>query len=333
MTTTVFVSGASGYIASQTVAELISRGYDVVGSVRSAAKGDPLVSYFGNKFKYEVVRTLEQEGAFNESLKRHPEVTYFLHTASPAVFVAEDNEKEILLPAINGTKFLLQSIKNYAPQIKGVVITSSMIAMVSPEDLDNPKFAGGESFWSDIAYEDGLKDSHAAYRVSKTFAEKAAWEFVEKEGPNFTLTTINPALVFGPQANDESAKGTLNVTAEIVSSIYKLNKDDKLPRIAGPFADVRDVAKAHVLAIEKEDAQGQRIIVCAQRFNAQSILNILRKNFPDLQDKLPVGNPADDDFSPYLPFNDIKSREILGLDYISLEQCVVDSINQIRRVN
>jgi nucleoside-diphosphate-sugar epimerase len=36
------------------------------------------------------------------------------------------------------------------------------------------------------------------YRASKTFAEKAAWDFLEKEKPNFSIATINPPMVFGP---------------------------------------------------------------------------------------------------------------------------------------
>jgi nucleoside-diphosphate-sugar epimerase len=36
------------------------------------------------------------------------------------------------------------------------------------------------------------------YRASKTFAEKAAWDFIEQEKPNFSISTINPPMVFGP---------------------------------------------------------------------------------------------------------------------------------------
>lgn len=49
-----------------------------------------------------------------------------------------------------------------------------------------------------MTLEDAQANPSAGYRASKTYAEKAAWEFVEKEKPNFTLSTINPPLVFGP---------------------------------------------------------------------------------------------------------------------------------------
>lgn len=138
MTTSVFVSGATGYLAQQIIALVLSKGYKVVGSVRSEEKGANLKKLYGDDFSYEVVKVLEQKGAFDEALKKHPEVTIFLHTASPVTFEVEDTEKEILIPAINGTKYVLQSIKDVAPQITRVVYTSSVVAMSVPEELGSP---------------------------------------------------------------------------------------------------------------------------------------------------------------------------------------------------
>ncbi|KAK6457866.1 protein induced by osmotic stress [Scheffersomyces xylosifermentans] len=333
MSTTVFVTGATGFIAQQTIALLISKGYNVVGSVRSAAKGENLKKLHGPKFQYEIVPVLEERGAFDVALKNHPEVTVFLHTASPATFTAEDNEKEILNPAINGTKYALESVNKVAPQVKRFVYTSSLVAMATFEQLGDPSFEGGEDSWSPITYEEGKTNSLFAYLASKTLAEKAAWEFVKTKKPSFSLTVVNPVYVFGPQAKDEEAAGSLNLTAEIVASTLRLKKDDEIPQEAGHFVDVRDVARAHVVAFEKDEAKGQRIIVYTEKFSSQRILNIIRKNFPELRERLPIGKPENVDLSGLANLQNVKSRKLLGFEQRSLEDSVVSAVKQSLRVN
>ncbi|KAK6454695.1 protein induced by osmotic stress [Scheffersomyces xylosifermentans] len=333
MSTSVFVSGATGFIAQQTISLLISKGYNVVGSVRSAAKGEKLQKLHGSKFQYEVVPVLEKQGAFDEALKKHPEVTVFLHTASPVTQSVEDNEKDILIPAIDGTKFVLESIQKTAPQIKRVVYTSSIVAVVPLSKISDPSFVASEDVFNPTTYEEGKANPHAAYFASKSLAEKAAWEFVKTNKPNFTLSTINPVYVLGPQAKDEEAKGDLNITAEVINAVYKLKKDDKIPETGGSFVDVRDVAKAHVLAFEKDEAQGKRLITYTERFNSQLILNIIRKNFPDLRERLPEGNPEDIGARTTATIDNSKSKEILGDDSISIEESVKAAVQQFIRVN
>jgi nucleoside-diphosphate-sugar epimerase len=106
--------------------------------------------------------------------------------------------QDLLDPAIIGTTGILKSIKKNAPSVKRVVITSSFAAMVNPSKGDWPGHEYSEEDFNPMTKEDALVNPMAGYRASKTFAEKAAWDFVEKEKPNFTLSTINPPLVFGP---------------------------------------------------------------------------------------------------------------------------------------
>ena len=227
---------------------------------------------------------------------------------------------------------MLKSIYEYAPQITRVVVTSSWAAIIPVPDRFNPKFVGSEDIWNPITYEEAKQDSIHAYFGSKTFAEKAAWEFVEKNKPNFDLSTVNPVFVLGPQSKDEEVKDTLNVTAELVNSILKLNPKDEVPTLEGNFVDVRDVALAHVLAFEKEEAKGQRLVLVTERYSGQLVLDIIRKNFPELGDKLPVGVPGSKDGSNFAAPNDKKTRSILGFDRINLEKSVVDAVEQIQRV-
>ncbi|KAK6462767.1 protein induced by osmotic stress [Scheffersomyces coipomensis] len=326
----VFVSGATGFIAGQIIVHLLNGGYKVVGQVRSAAKGEVLSKEINSKdFTYEVVEVLEKEGAFDQALINHPEVTIFLHTASPVSFAQDEHEKNTLIPAINGTKNVLQSIKNVAPQIKKVVITSSVVAAASFAQLADPNYVGGEDSWSPITYEQAKSsDAPTAYAGSKKFAEQAAWDFIKQENPSFTLTTVLPSYVFGPQAFESGVKD-LNHSAEFLVGALKLTKDSKVPTAESICVDVRDVAKAHIIAIENEDAVGKRIVISNNRFAYTNFIDIIRRNFKEYSDKLPEVSLPSDYFAHYNRFQDTESRKILGFEYIDLEKSVVDHIAQV----
>ena len=140
---------------------------------------------------------IQKEGSFNDALKHHPEVTVFLHTASPFHFKAKDVEKELLIPAVNGTKNALKAIKDYAPQVKRVVVTSSIAAIKVEAKENDSTFVTTEETWNPISWEEALTNPVFRAIVDlKTFAEKAAWEFVEMEKPLFILSTVNPVIVF-----------------------------------------------------------------------------------------------------------------------------------------
>lgn len=101
-------------------------------------------------------------------------------------------QKELLDPAVIGTTGILRSIKKSAPTVKRVVITSSFASIVNPGKGTNPGYEYSEKDWNPITQEEALENPAAGYRASKTFAEKAAWDFVEKEKPNFTIATMCP---------------------------------------------------------------------------------------------------------------------------------------------
>ncbi|KAK7678843.1 hypothetical protein QCA50_018145 [Cerrena zonata] len=332
MSTTVFVLGATGYIALHTVKDLINKGYSVVGSVRSEAKGDKLVKQLGEKFSYEVVPDIAVKGAFDEALKKHPEVSVFLHTASPFHFNVTDIEKQLLTPAIEGTTNALKAIKAYGPQIKRVVVTSSYAAIGSAEADVDTSLTISEETWNPVTWEKALENPILGYYGSKTFAEKAAWDFYKNEKPNFILSTVNPVYVFGPQAFDEDVRGTLNTSAEIINGLLKLNKSDSVPPYKGLYIDVRDVSKAHIVAFESDAAKEERLLLSDDRFSSQQLLDILHSKFPEYADRLPIGNPGEGASTGAKVVND-KTRKILGFDFINLEGTTVDTLKQIIEAN
>jgi len=132
--------------------------------------------------------------------------------------------QDLLDPAIIGTTGILKSIKKSAPSVKRVVITSSFAAIINPSKGNWPGHEYSEEDFNPMTQQDALESPAAGYRASKTFAEKAAWDFVEKEKPNFTISTINPPLVFGPIVRLLQRYGIENLTD---------NREDPLNRQSG----------------------------------------------------------------------------------------------------
>lgn len=169
------------------------------------------------------------------------------------------------------------------------------------------------------------KDGQVAYRESKKFAEVAAWDFVEKEKPNFTLTTLNPPMVFGPVLQRFNSLGAINTSNKRFLGMVqgKFKGEQTGPTL---WVDVRDLAEAHVLAIETPEAAGKRFFITAGSASEKEVGKIIQKNFQEIADSIQSGlNEKQMTFGA-----DTRcSREELGLTYRSLESCVVDLVKSL----
>lgn len=325
----VLVTGATGYIALHVIQTLLKENYKVIGTVRSQAKAEKLIKQFNNPaLSFEIVPEIAELGAFDHVLqKRADEIKYVIHMASPVTFETTEFEKDILIPAINGAKNILEAIKKYAPKtVKQVVLTSSIVAAM---DISNPGPINEES-WNPITWEEALTGPMAAYSASKKFAEQAAWKFLEdnKNEVSFKLNTVNPTFVFGPQAFDEDSKGKLNFSADFLKQMLDADPDSKYENTEfGSFIDVRDVARAHVLSIQKEELAGKRLLLCEQSFSQQQIVNILHKHFPKLSAELP--SASSEPFTITTNTNNQKTRGLLGFTFRDLDTTTFEAAYQI----
>lgn len=184
----ILVTGASGYIATHIVKQLLELGFRVRGTVRSLKdekKILPLKTLVSNP-KHEL--ELCEADLLNEEswLSAVKDCTFVLHTASPFPNKAPKDENEIISPAVNGTLNVLKACLQPGLNIKKVVLTSS-VAAVAGDNFKN-LYTYTENDWPD------LKDQQA-YTKSKIMAEKSAWDFMKENNPNFILTTINPGYV------------------------------------------------------------------------------------------------------------------------------------------
>lgn len=164
----------------------------------------------------------------------------------------------------------------------------------------------------------------------KTFAEKAAWDFVEKEKPNFDVATINPPLVLGPVVHYLNSLDAINTSNNRIANMIRGNCKDKLPP-SGTFlwVDVHEVALAHVRAIEVPEAGGQRFFLTAGLYSNKEIADIIRDSFPELADKLPSKDEPSDMPTDVYGYDNTKSIQVLGIKYRSLKESVVETVKSL----
>lgn len=327
----VLVTGGTGFIAAHTIDSLLQRGHDVVFTARSDEKAKKtLDNHAGTpkeKLSYVIVRDIAQEGAFDEAVKSNPPFEAVLHTASPFHFKITDIQKELLDPAVIGTTTLLKSVAKSAPSVKRVVITSSFAAIIN---ADKHKKVYTEEVWNPITHEEALLNPSNGYRASKTFAEKAAWDFVEKEKPSFDIATLSPPLVLGPVIHYLQSLDSINTSNERVRNLIqgKLKESGLPPSGVYIWVDVRDLALAHVKALEIPEAGGKRFLLTAGHYSNSEIAQIIKAKFPELADKLPQDLTSDKPEDVY-GYDNSRSKELLGIQYRSLEESVVDTVKSL----
>ncbi|CAN1787798.1 Phenylacetaldehyde reductase [Linum perenne] len=287
----VCVTGASGYIASWLVKLLLQRGYTVKATVR-----DP---------------NLLDEGSFDNVVEGCEGV---FHTASPFYLNATDPQAELVDPAVKGTLNVLRSCAK-VPSIKRVVITSSMAAVAFNGRTLAPDVVVDETWFSDA---DFCHKSKLWYMLAKTLAEELAWKFSKENG--IDIVTLNPGLVIGPLLQP-----TLNTSAESILNLVK--GAEKYPNTTYRWVDVRDVAYAHIYALENPSASGRYCLVGAV-VHASEAVNILHDLFPDLI----IPQECADDKPPMPKYQVSKERveSLLGVKYTPLETSLKDTVESLK---
>ena len=168
--------------------------------------------------------------------------------------------------------------------------------------------------------------------ASKTYGERAAWDFVANERPVFTLTTLCPPLICGPVVHSNGFLDSVNTSNKQVEDfVCGKFKDQISENHLFHWIDVRDCALAHVRAIESESVDGRRVLLGAGSFCNREIAAILRENFPQLAAKLPREEIAGGEYpNGGVPKLDVaESMGKLSMSHRSLETCIVDSVRSL----
>lgn len=335
----VLLTGGSGFIASHILKQLLEGGHSVVTTVRSAEKIDSIRRAYPDKdedqLDFAIVEDVAREGAFDAAVISSPGFEAVIHTASPFHFNVTDIKKDLFDPAINGTTGILRSIVAHAPSVRKVVITSSWAAVVNPLKGSWPNHTYNESDWNPIDGMQALESIPNGYRASKTFAERAAWDFVDEEKPQFTLTAICPPQVIGPVIHELSSLSKLNTSNQIIRDFIQGKFDREVPPNATFYwVDVRDVAKCHITALGSAVSANRRYITTAGRFSNREIVGILHGSCPIYKKLLPGLDAPGGGYPEEGLYNVNASRvvEDLGISWTSLEKSIVDTVSSLEKL-
>ncbi|KAF6805561.1 NAD dependent epimerase/dehydratase [Colletotrichum sojae] len=345
----VLLTGANGFIAQHILAQLLAAGHSVRAVVRTDRAASQLRAIFQDvpesQLDYAIVPDITAPGAFDAALSSSkPPFDVILHTASPFDFRVGASAADFLDPAINGTVEVLRAAHRVAPSVKRVVVTSSTAAVVdtSAPPVTSPPKIYTEKDWLETSRE-AVESAVAAgtavpalpYVASKTLAERAAWAFVAETKPSFDLATINPPMVYGPVHSASSLKSPADLGQSnfmLYSSLLspELTEASPVPpELMHLYVDVRDVARAHLLAATTPAAGGKRFVVSPGGASNQRIANIFRAALPQLAGRIPKGDPEKTDLPEGIYGVDSSlAKTVLGLEFTKAEDTFADSARQ-----
>jgi len=269
--TPALVTGATGYVAGWIVKYLLEAGVTVHATVRDPQDTAKL------RFLNEIAENspgelrffkadLLEEGAFGPAMQG---VGTVFHTASPFTSDFTDAQKQLIDPALLGTRNVLVQATN-EPSVKRVVVTSSCAAIYT-DAADCAKAPGGvltEAVWNSTA-----SLAYQPYSYSKTVAEQEAWRIAKSQSA-WDLVTINPCLVMGPAIGGKPTSESFAIMQRVGGGDFKSGA----PRIAMGMVDVRDVAEAHIAAAYTPEASG-RHITCGHSTDVLSAMMLLAPKY------------------------------------------------------
>ncbi|MET0679039.1 MAG: aldehyde reductase [Bradyrhizobium sp.] len=272
----VLVTGGSGFIGAYCILQLLAAGHRVRTTVRNLNRRD------------EVLAMLKQGGAvaaddlafFAADLTADAEwaeavkgCDYVLHVASPLPPYVPKDENELIGPAREGTLRVLRAARDAG--VKRVVLTSSRAAIGYGHPPRETPF--DETDWTNVEAA-GLQP----YVKSKALAERAAWEFMAREGGGLELATVNPVAVLGPVLGPD-----FSASIELVQAMLD-GRAPVAPKIHFELVDVRDVADLHLRAMESPAAKGERFLaVAGEPMSMLEIGRVLRQHLGTAARRVP----------------------------------------------
>ena len=322
----VAVTGASGFIASELVAQLLARGLRVSGTVRSTRDASrvshlralPGASELLSLHEADLLGGASSVSAFAAAFAGARVV---FHTACPFVVTAraaELGEAFFVEPAVQGTLHVLEAAER-AGGIARVVLTSSTAAIFKKNVPAGHVY--DEGTWNDP---EELATRKMWYSIAKTKQERAAWAWMAERARAFDLVAINPTMVAGGPARQP----TLNASLENVRDLADGSKSH-VANFCMPWVHVRDVAEAHVAAAEAPAATGRYMMLASWRPLTESAAAVAALRRPGLR----VALTLEEGQAPAQPgaFDSSRvERELLGGRKLrGLEECMRDSIESL----
>lgn len=261
----VLVTGGTGFIAQHCTIALLESGYRVRTTVRSFSREAEVRKNLkvggaepGDRLEF-VSADLGADQGWAEAAAG---CRFVMHGASPTPSGDQVLEEDWIRPAVDGNLRVLRAARDAG--VKRVVLTSAFGA-VGMGHKTSYRRPFNETDWSD------LNGDIAPYQKSKTLSERAAWDFIAREGGGLELTAINPTAVLGPALGSDYSH-----SIRLIKNF--LDGQQGCPKINSGFVDVRDVADMHVRAMTNDGANGERFIaISGDSMDLIDVANVLRE--------------------------------------------------------
>ena len=331
MAMTILVTGGTGYIGGEVIDLLLVRGHSVHTTVRDASKSEPRLRArwpeAGERLKVFQADLMDDAGW----AEANAGCDAVAHVASPFPLAVPKDKDELVVPAREGTLRALEFA--HRAGISRFVQTSSAAAIAYGQPHKD-QFTHLD--WTD------LTAGVPPYIESKTVAERAARDWVALHAPEMIFCSVNPVAVFGPVHDDD-----MSTSVELVKKII----DGSIPLIPDMgicVTDVRDVAEAHVRAIEApaETVRGERFPTSEKFLWLREMADVIRQRAPEHAGRVPrrampdwlvrllalfldemkqikgeLGNVRD--------VSGKHTEEVLGFTFIPAEQTLEDTVRSL----
>ena len=277
MTDKVLVSGGSGYIAGFLIRQLVAEGWQVHTTVRNLDKEATvrkLLDVDESKLKF-FAADLNADAGWAEAMVG---CSHVAHVASPLPTGVPKNADELIVPARDGALRALRAAR--AAGVRRFVMTSSVAAISYGRGRGVHHFT--EADWTRLD-----KPGLSPYIQSKTIAERAARDWVAKEGAGLEFCTINPSVVLGPVWSRDYSASVVIVRTLLDGSMRAC------PDIGFGVVDVRDVADLHVRALKAPGLAGERFIASGRFMKLREIADVLRERLGPEASKVTTRNVPD----------------------------------------
>jgi len=326
----VLLTGATGFVGAHVFTALLSSGYKIKATIRSPSKGEFLSKKYATQisdFTFAIVPDLQAPGALDSAVE---DVDYIVHLASPYFTATNDPIKELVEPAVNGTKNVLASALK-APKLKKLLLLSSFASVVDLSKNPRPGYVYTEKDWDPITPTQAAENGIYGYHASKTFAERAAWDLWRdakgKGEIGWDLCTFCPPMIYGPPIHEVHVeKGIEGLNTSVSRLLLGIKGKDPAfaPEVATPglphWIDVRDVAAACMRALALEQGVAERFLLCSSvKYYEDGLQGLREKGVKGLGEVGKKCNPGD-----HFDIDVSKVKTVLGMEFRPFERTVED---------